>query len=326
MTKKLLTSLMLILTFFSNTYACLNRETKILSDGTFLYKDQQGNVPYGHDFHKEGFKKGIIQLENLYKATKNIDYLSDKALLLILLKKYRQAIELYLAIEQLEPNRYSTASNLGTAYELTGNNWLALKWIKKAVRLNPQSHNNSEWIHVRILRAKIKGELFFTSKFLIKTDFGTENIPKTKLTKQELNSLHTALYYQLNERISFVKPKNKIAAQLLFDLGSIAFLLGKHEDAIADHKLAKEYGFENALTDKRIKESTQVINQKIASENTLKNQKPKLNFDFVLWSIYTSIALFIPIALYSRKRKVKIHNPFLRARAKKTKRIENKML
>jgi tetratricopeptide (TPR) repeat protein len=59
---------------------------------------------------------------------------TEKAIM-ILLKKYDEAIKLYLEIEKIQPNGYSTASNIGTAYELIGQNKNALRWINKSVEL-----------------------------------------------------------------------------------------------------------------------------------------------------------------------------------------------
>ncbi len=142
--KQILTTAILTLLFLNQVYACLNGDSKILKDGTYLYEDREGNVPYGHFFINEpDFKNGLTQLDSLYKATKDLDYLSDKGLLLILLKRYKEAIKLYLEIEKIQPNRYSTASNIGTAYELNGDNENALKWIQKAVQVDHTSHKNS---------------------------------------------------------------------------------------------------------------------------------------------------------------------------------------
>lgn len=254
--KKILIFLLLIIITLNKSFACLNGETKRLKDGTFLYEDHDGYVPYGHNFSNEdNFVAGITQLGDLYNKTKDLDYLSDKGLLLILLKRYDEAIKLYLEIEKLQPNRYSTASNIGTAYELIGQNENALKWIKKSVEIAAYAHKGSEWIHVKILEAKIKGEAYCTTLFLLNLDFGNAMLPKSSLDQDALRNLQKQLFYQLNERISFVKPKDKIVAQLLFDLGNISFLVGDFDDAKGNYNQAKEYGFMSQIIEGRIKEA-----------------------------------------------------------------------
>lgn len=258
-----------VLTFiFGNAVACLNGESKTLKDGTFLYEDFEGSVPFGHEFNLEEFEKGIRQLDSLYKVTNDIDYLSDKGLLLIILKRYDEAIRLYLDIEKNSPNRYSTASNIGTAYELIGQNEKALFWIRKCIEIDPSSHMNSEWIHVNILEAKIKGKKYYTTAHLLDTDFGNEIFPKSDLSRLELTNLSNALYFQLNERLSFVKPKENITAQLLFDLGNIAFLLGNFHDAKADYNLAKEYGYTQNYLIEKIAESERLSKRSMLLEDT----------------------------------------------------------
>lgn len=156
---------------------CLNGESLRLENGSVLYEDYEGYVPYGHQFRdNQELMRILASLEQNYKETGKIEYLSDKGLILIIQGKYKEAIDLYKKIEQLQPDRYSTASNIGTAYELTGNNSEALQWIVKAVKISPESHFHSEWIHINILKAKIKGEHYITSKFLIGQDFSNKNI------------------------------------------------------------------------------------------------------------------------------------------------------
>lgn len=252
--------LIIILLIFSKTFACLNGETRTLQDGTFLYEDYTGFVPHGHYFNnREDLEKTLKSLEQYYQTTRNLNYLSDKGYVLIVLGKYQEAIDLYKRIETIQPYRYSTASNIGTAYELIGNNSEALKWIEKAIKLNPDSHHKSEWIHGNILKAKLKGEKYYTTDFILGLNFGNETIPETKLTKRKLQDLKQSLYYQLNERVSFVKPKEKIIAQLLFELGNIAYLLGDKVEAYDNYKLAESYGFADDVLKEREKLSLDSI-------------------------------------------------------------------
>lgn len=232
------------MTFFSvPAPACLNGETLVLADSILLYMDDQGFVPYGHQFGStDNLYENLQSLELGYQRTRKIDYLSDKGLILIILGKYREAINLYQEIEKRDPGRYSTASNMGTAYELLGNDRKALYWIKKAVQINPDSHYQSEWIHINILKAKLGGNRYVTSDFLIGHDFGNHKIPASDLSSEELFILKKQLYYQLNERISFVKSKDKIIAQLLFDLANISYLIKEKAEALETYKMAKDYG------------------------------------------------------------------------------------
>jgi tetratricopeptide (TPR) repeat protein len=251
-------TLLLTLVFLDQTFACLNGESKVLKDGSFLYEDLHGYVPKGHFFEPDKkLERTVLSLDSLYNKTKDLDYLSDKGIVLILLKRYDEAVRLYQRIEKIKPGRYSTASNLGTAYELLGQNENALRWISRAVAIDPASHNHSEWIHVNILEAKIKGPQFYKSTFLAGEDFGTAVKPATKKTKEELVQLRNALYYQLNERVSFIEPKEPIVAELLFALGNVSLLIGEKSDALQDYKKAIEYGFTDPLIHERMKEAGQ---------------------------------------------------------------------
>lgn len=264
------TFLIISICIYKLSFGCLNGESKILKDGTFLYQDLEGNIPFGHEFnHIADFETGIIKLDSLYKATKDLDYLSDKGLLLILLKQYDKAINLYLEIENIEPNRYSTASNIGTAYELIGQNDKALSWINKSIKINPTAHFNSEWIHSNILQAKIKGDSYINSSFLINTKFTSnsndfDSPPETKLSQDELRKLSDALYYQLNERVSFIKDKDDIVSNLMFSLGDLNYLQKNYIDAFVIYAIARKYS--NEKFHKDIDQRIDVVSTSLSSK------------------------------------------------------------
>ena len=264
---RLVTFILIFQTQFS--FGCLNGETLELKNGVLLYHDSEYmDIPKGHDFYKHDFVAIIKDLRKFYKETNDIGYLSDVGVVLILQKKYKEAIQLYNEIEKTNPNRYSTASNLGTIYELTGDNVNALKWIEKSLKINKDSHKHSEWIHVNILKAKVKG-LIFSSQNIINTDFSFESFPKTDLTKNNLSSLRFQIYFQLNERISFIKDKDKSIAVLLFDLANIDYLLGKKSSQYKElYKMAVDYGFDKKFVEDRLNaiEKHELANKDIAKD------------------------------------------------------------
>lgn len=317
--------------FYNTSLACLNGESKILKEGTFLYEDYKGNIPRGHVFiNQDGYKKAIIKLDSFYYATKDLDYLSDKGLLLIILKQYDKAIKLYLEIEKIEPNRYSTASNIGTVYELIGQNENALKWINKAIKIDPSSHNNSEWIHANILQAKLQGDSLINSTFLINTSFTREYkdigfIPETNLSESELKILADALYYQLNERVSFIKYKDKIISKLMFYLGDISFLQKKYFDAMVIYSFARDYADEkfHKQIDDRIQYVASNISYELQSFNLNKNtisntegnhaklekiytQELKIKTTIIYILITVIILLVLTLIYFKRKNRSKI--------------------
>jgi tetratricopeptide (TPR) repeat protein len=305
------------------TFGCLNGETKILKNGAYAYIDYRGLVPHGHNFATGDFPRIIKELDSLYRKTNDIDYLSDKGYILIVQKKYDEALKLYLNIEKLKPNRYSTASNIGTLYELIGENQKAYNWIKKSIEINPDSHNGSEWLHLKILEAKIKNLSNVSGQFLINANFGTTGVPQAKLSKEEIDKLAKAVYFQVNERISFIKPKDKIISILLFELGNLLELKGEHENALHVYRIAREYGYDGDLIVARMINTTEsktnyfekktwALSSKL---NTLKANTNGIDYDYVsqietallIVSIAMGVLLIGLIVLYLKWKKLKDH-------------------
>lgn len=296
-------------TFFLNidSLACINGESKELKDGTLLYEDDILIIPRGHSLNSnEKLSNALERIDSLYRKTNNIEYLSDIGVVYIYLKQYGKAIKLYLDIEKLSPNRYSTASNIGTAYELNGQNEEALKWIQKALKIDPNSHQGSEWIHLNILKAKIGGERFYNSKFLLNINFGNDSIPKSKHDNEKFNKLldllQSQLYFQLNERLTFVKPKDKIVAQLMFDFGNILFLQNSYSNAVETYKKAIEYGYSGELIEKRIKKSQSLIKViEIEYVDIRGKNRQKIQFNIFMGVLLFLIIILVVVAI-SRKR------------------------
>jgi len=86
------------------------------------------------------------------KATANAKVAESSALELkavgiVIFGHADDGIALLEALEVEYPGRYSTAANMGTAYELKGDNVKALQWITEGIRRNPDSHEGTEWLH-----------------------------------------------------------------------------------------------------------------------------------------------------------------------------------
>lgn len=293
--KKILILLLFIISNFS--FACLNGHNLKLKNGSYLYMDHGLGVATGHELMNRNLNNFLKEFDSIYKKTKDVDYLSDKGVILIFQKKYKEAIQLYLEIEKTHPNRYSTASNIGTAYELIGDNINALKWIEKSISIDPKSHKNSEWIHVNILKAKIDNSLI-NSDFLINLNFGNDIDLKVSNDKIKLYDLRQALFFQVNERATFIKGNDRIMALLYYELANLDFYIGNKQFAKEHYLLAIEYGLKNDLVNKRIEllkdDSVNYRNRikgNLAKEKRLKEMEPKADYKIFGFSILILLIL-----------------------------------
>ncbi len=215
------------LTFDLHASACLN-EYQTLITGKVDMDIGQYCPLFRKDINKEELAAELRFLERLDLTN---EQRSDKGALLIYLGRYEEAISLYQDLLDEGWNAYTVHSNLGTAYELIGRNDSALLHIKRALDIDPTSHKGSEWIHVKILEYKIAeatGEKFSS---VLGLTFGNHAIPKTpEGIDPEL--FREQLIHQLEERMTFVHPKDPIVGELLFELGNVQALLNTVECAV----------------------------------------------------------------------------------------------
>jgi hypothetical protein len=175
---------------------------------------------------------------------------NDFAAALLHLNEVPRAVKILESLAEKHPDEYVIAANLGTAYELAGDNEKALHWIREGVRLNPDSHFGSEWVHIKILEAKQKlarDPNWLHSHNILGLDFGDAEIPKKPVHSKELEKLANDVAYQLHERLQFTPAKDPIVADLLFDLGNLVAVSKSVEYAVPVYELALKYGPTNPV-------------------------------------------------------------------------------
>lgn len=189
---------------------------------------------------------------------------NDHAVALIRAGKHTIAIGLLEQLEKEFPGEYQVAANLGTAYELAGNNPKALQWIRTGVERNPHSHEGSEWVHVKILEAKIheqKTPGWLKTRSVVGVSFGTQPLPASPKTLPAGNDgnpvtiafLQESIAYQLKERSFFVDAPDPIMGDLFFDYGQAAALTQGVNLSVDVLKVAQAYGApREALLAKRL--------------------------------------------------------------------------
>lgn len=178
---------------------------------------------------------------------------NDYAVILLHLGETVPAIFMLEQIEREQPGQYETAANLGTAYELAGRARTALEWIRTSISRDPGAHNGTEWLHVRILEAKLalaSDPHWLERHSILGIDFGEGPIAKqpTPLPPGNdgkpvsLEALKNALWYQLSERYQFVSPRDGVVGSLLFDWANVLYRTSILESAAAMYEESIRYG------------------------------------------------------------------------------------
>lgn len=183
------------------------------------------------------------ELRNATEFTNRNDY----CVALMYLGRSQEAVDRLQKMEQEKPGEYYIASNLGTAYELAGNNEAALRWINEGIRRNPASHEGTEWLHAKILEAKIareKDPAYFEKHSVLELNpaqIGESMIIDGKTFTP--GQVAEAIQHQLVERMQFVKPPDPAVASLLYDYAAIDAASSSMESAKNILNLAAEYGY-----------------------------------------------------------------------------------
>lgn len=181
------------------------------------------------------------------RTATNFDDRCDYAVAKMYLGQYNEAVELLRQLETEKPGEYAVAANLGTAYELSGDNESALKWIREGMQRNQNSHRGTEWLHAKILETKIsiaKEPDYLTRHTILDLDAKMIGDHITVSDQSyTLDKVAEALRYQLEERMQFVKPTEPVVAALLFDYAAVEAATRTLESAEKLLNLAAEYGY-----------------------------------------------------------------------------------
>ena len=200
------------------------------------------------NFNLKLIEKKLQQLKPQLVKEKDYKLLSDYSVLLLKAGKTAEAIAILEQLAEHYPGEYQIAANLGTAYELNGNNEKALEFIKKDMELNPNDHEGSEWVHVKVLEAKLKlaGDTTYLSENTVLNL--TEENKKDSLVRKHI-------LIQVQERFPFCKGPDKIMASLLIDLGDCYANTASIEFAKVLYTIAKiYYGADKNVVDHKVDE------------------------------------------------------------------------
>jgi tetratricopeptide (TPR) repeat protein len=157
---------------------------------------------------------------------------NDLGVARLLTGKLDDAIALFRETEKGFPNSAKVAANLGTALELKGENEEALSWIREGIKRDANERRGSEWLHARILEAKIalkNDPRWLERNRVLDLDFGKEEVPTApEILPIENGKVKGAVQlvdqitYLLDERTKLVKPPDAIVGDLYASAADLA--------------------------------------------------------------------------------------------------------
>lgn len=198
---------------FNSSNACLNVYYGIDIEGHMHMTDRYDyERKLNENFNLQLIETKLLKLQTELEKAPDFKILSDIAVLLMKAGKVEESLELLKALYKANPEEYKLAANLGTAYELSGEVDSAIVYINRGIELNPESHDGSEWVHIKVLEAKL--ELAIDSTYLKDNDV-------LNLTENDEGDIEIRdqLWVQVTERFPFTPGPDKIMADLMEELG-----------------------------------------------------------------------------------------------------------
>lgn len=195
--------------------ACYNVYYSFDKNGkTHQHQNDDLDRAFNKNFNAPLNEKRLISTEARLRKSKSYKDLSDYSVRLTKVGKYKESLEILKVLAKDHPNEYQIIANLGTSYELNGQLDSALKYIRKGLFLNPNSHDGSEWVHERILITKI--ELKKNPQYL-----ETTSILQISESDKGYDKYAHQILVQVRERMPYCPPNNQIMQHLLIELGDV---------------------------------------------------------------------------------------------------------
>jgi tetratricopeptide (TPR) repeat protein len=262
--KKIIFGLIFFLAIAFPASACLNYYFTLDKEGrAYESPTQHQLITFNTNFNKQVLYGDMLTLTSKLKEQHSYMLLSDYAVDLLKLGKTNEALQVLAQLYAYYPDEYKIASNLGTVYELHGDNDSALKYIRRGIELNPNDHDGSEWIHEKILLAKIalkKDHSWLKHNSVLGLSDVQKNDP----------AVRQQLFIQIQERFPFTRPvADPIMASLFADLGDLYYNTNSVAIAIVCYRVSRDY-FEGTSSD---------LDYKIAVAEKLNNEQAKIKLD-----------------------------------------------
>lgn len=177
------------------------------------------------EFRQKEITNEIKSVEKKFAAG---DYsyqnISDYGAWLLMAGRFSEGLDIFRALSKKYPQVYEINANTAVAYELNGDIDSALYWETASLKINPEAHSGSEWIHLKILEARkqLQTDPDWCMHHNV-TD--VVNMIKQHYKFEEHEDFNegyrtfTDFMNQLEERFPFTYTEDPVMGKLLLELG-----------------------------------------------------------------------------------------------------------
>lgn len=204
--------------------------------------------------HRQGdlaaMARVLAEAEAAHSRSATVENTNDLAVTQVLVGQVDEGIRLLRDLEKQNPGSAIIAANLGTALELSGDDEEALMWIRESVRRDPNEHEGSEWVHVKILEAKItlkKNPNWLRTRSVVGWREGQQLMADERGRVRSPADLIRPITYQLQERTRFVQPPDPVVGDLYLTLGDVAHSTSAAYDSLWERDDAEADNYAQAL-------------------------------------------------------------------------------
>lgn len=229
--------------------------------------------------------------EQAHEKSPTLENANDLAVAWIITGRVQDGIALLREVDGRYPGNAVVASNLGMALELAGEHEEALRWIRESVNRDPEEHQGSEWVHVRILEARLgmaKDPNWLRKNSVLGWREG-QRLPLDERSRPRTPpGILKAVRYQLQERLRFVSAPDPVVGDLYLSLGDLAYsfpgtvadIWERDELIISSYQEALRFGATRAVhaaaridvAQKRLEEARPAIEAAAARDQEARNR------------------------------------------------------
>ncbi len=196
---------------------------------------------------------------------------SDLVIAHLYAKQFAAGLALSTELVHALPNEYTVVITHAAALELNGKAAEAIPFMKRALDLNSGSHKGSEWIHLNLLKARVRGGVP-DPWTLIGIDLRPDSAPHAP-PDVDLKQLVKQVHFQVNDRHFFTPENDTLFGALMFAYADLLTLNGYRSQAKAIYEMAHGYGFTYS---KSLEEAS------LVAADTLRSMEPVVPTEVVM--------------------------------------------